>query len=78
MAERVLRLILDRLRNVGVIGGEGQLHRHIAIPQLDPFHDPKRNDVATEAGIFHRLERFPNMFLGDRHGTGKLRSRRAE
>ena len=51
-----------------------ELHDDVAIARLDSLDQAERNDVAAEAGIFHRLERFFDLILGDRHGTGKLPS----
>ena len=72
IAQRVFRFVLDRLRNRRVIRGQRELHGDVAIARLDSFDQAERNDVAAEARIFHRLERFLNLILGDRHGTGKL------
>ena len=76
IAQRAFRLRLDRLRNAGSLVASANCTSHFAVGELDAFHEPERNNVAAEAGIFHRLQRFFDLFFGDRHGTGKLAERR--
>ena len=76
--QRTFRFVLDRLRNGGVICGQCKLHDNVVVAGVDPLDQAERNDVATEAGIFHRLERFSNLILGNRHRNRKLRGARAE
>ena len=72
IAQRTFRFVLDRLRNGGVVRGERELHGDVAIARIDSLDQAKRNNIAAEAGIFHGLERFFDLILGNRHGTGKL------
>ena len=76
IAQRVFRFVLDRLRNRRVVRGQRELHDDVAIMRLDTFDQAERNNVAAEARIFHRLKRFLNLVLGDRHfEPGSYRAR---
>ena len=76
IAQRDFRFVLDRLGNRRVVRGQHELHDDLAIMRLDTFDQAERNNVAAEARIFHRLKRFLNLVLGDRHfEPGSYRAR---
>ena len=57
------RIILDRCWNIWVVCRQRELHLHFAIVDVDRFEQPERNDVTSEAGIFHRLQRVRHLLL---------------
>ena len=42
---------------------------------LNTFDQAERNNVTAEARIFHRLKRFLNLILGDRHRDREVTAR---
>ena len=67
-AQDCFRLRLDRLRNGRLVRGQRHLHGDRVAVDLDALHQTERNDIAAEARILYRLQRFLDLFLGHRHG----------
>ena len=66
-AQDIFRIGFDCTRHRRVIRCQRKLNDDFAIALPDFFDDPKRNDVPAESGIFHRLQRFFDLFVGDGH-----------
>ena len=75
-AQNCFRLRLDRLRNGRLVRGERHLHGDRVALDLDALDQTERDDIAAEAGILYGLQRFLDLFLGDRHGRLSYRPSR--
>src|SRR5438034_9616597 len=61
--QRFFRIVLDRRWNIWIVRRESELHFDFAIVDIDRLDQTKRNDVASEAAIFNRLQHVHRLFL---------------
>src|SRR5262249_21756862 len=75
-AQDLVACFLDGLRARRIIPRQRQLAHDVAVARFDSLHQPKRDNIAAESGIFHRLKRFPNLILRNSHGNESYRASR--
>jgi len=62
-SQYLFRIVFNRRWNIRIVRRQGELHFDFAIVDIDRLDQAKRNDVTTEAGVFHRLQRVHRLFL---------------